>query len=100
MQIQLINMQASEALCWRLGASLARSFTGLELDRMASDKKTQIRQNYAPWVTNDCKNEMSAREEAQAKAVNSGLDTDWEAFRAVRNSVTRMARKQKEKMQG
>ena len=66
------------------------------LDRMAPVKKVQIRQNYAPWVTDACKSEMAARDAAQARAKNSGLDTDWEAFRAVRNSVTRKVRKQKE----
>ena len=66
------------------------------LDRMAPVKKIQVRQNYAPWVTEECKSEMAARDAAQARAVNSGQDADWEAFRAVRNNVTRMVRKQKE----
>ena len=46
-----------------------------------------------------CKAEMAARDTAQKKAVESGQGTDWEAFKLIRNNVTRMVRKEKEKWQ-
>ena len=58
-----------------------------------------MRQNYAPWVTESCKAQMAARDLAQQKAVESGQDMDWDAFKLKRNTVTRMARKEKEKWQ-
>ena len=39
---------------------------------------------------------MASRDAAHKKAVESSLGTDWDTFRQVRNSVTRMVRKEKE----
>ena len=39
---------------------------------------------------------MAARDTANKTATESGLDTDWQHFRQVRNSVTRRVRKEKE----
>ena len=66
------------------------------LDVMAPVKKIQLRNNFAPWISEDCKAEMAARDAANKKAAESGLDTDWDSFRQVRNSVTRRVRKEKE----
>ena len=66
------------------------------LDEMAPVKKIQLRTNFAPWISEQCKAEMDSRDAAHKTAAESGLDTDWDTFRQVRNSVTRMVRKEKE----
>ena len=63
---------------------------------MAPVKKIQLRHSFAPWLSEECKAEMAVRDTAHKKAVESGLDTDWDSFRQVRNSVTRRVRKEKE----
>ena len=69
------------------------------LDKMAPVRKIQVRQNYAPWVSDECKREMAARDELQKKAVQSRKDEDWDVFKMFRNKVTRKVRKEKEKWQ-
>ena len=66
------------------------------LDVMALVKKIQLRHSFAPWISEECKAEMAARDAANKTATESGLDTDWQNFRQVRNSVTRRVRKEKE----
>ena len=79
--------EAAELLAKKLNAIL---------DVMVPVKKIQLRHNFAPWISQECKAEMAARDTANKTAVESGLDTDWDTFRRVRNSVTRRVRKEKE----
>ena len=66
------------------------------LNEMAFVKKIQVRQNYAPWVSEGCKRDMNTRERAQEKAVASQEGEDWDEFRKIRNAVTRRVKKEKE----
>ena len=79
--------EAAELLAKKLNAIL---------DVMAPVKKIQLRSNFAPWISQDCKAEMAARDAANKSAVESGLNSDWDTFWQVRNSVTRRVRKEKE----
>ena len=77
--------EAAELLAKKLNAIL---------DVMAPVKKIQLRHSFAPWVSKDCKAEMAARDAANKTVMESGLDTDWDTFRQVRNSVMRRVRKE------
>ena len=79
--------EAAELLAKKLNAIL---------DVMAPVKKIQLRHSFAPWISEECKAEMTARDAANKTASESGLDTDWHHFRQIRNSVTRRVRKEKE----
>ena len=65
------------------------------LDRMAPVKKFQIRVKYGAWVTEDTKCMMQERDLAQQNASNSGLDSDWDKYKKLRNQVTSQLRKDK-----
>ena len=65
------------------------------LDRMAPVKKFQIRVKYAVWVCKETKSMMLDRDKAQQTASRSGLDSDWDTYRRLRNQVTSQLRKDK-----
>ena len=65
------------------------------LDRMAPVKKFQIRVKYAAWVCKETKSMMLDRDQAQQTASRSGLDSDWDTYRRLRNQVTSQLRKDK-----
>ena len=77
-------------------AELLTSNINSVLNKMAPVKKIQVRQNYAPWVSEGCKRDIDTRERAQEKAVASQQGEDWDEFRRIRNAVTRRVRKEKE----
>ena len=49
-------------------ASMLTDKLNFILDEMAPMKKIQVRHNYAPWVSEDCKAGMAARDTAQKRA--------------------------------
>ena len=59
----------------------------LILDEMAPVKKYQVRNNYAPWLTNATKGLMTDRDLAQKKAAETGLSDDWKTFKKLRNQI-------------
>ena len=62
---------------------------------MAPIKKYQVRNNYAPWLTNATKGLMTDRDLAQKKAAESGLSDDWKAFKKLRNQINNKLKKEK-----
>ena len=65
------------------------------LDRMAPVKKFQIRVKYAAWLSEDTKKMMAERDLAQLTASSSGAESDWIAYRRLRNQVTSQLRRDK-----
>ena len=67
------------------------------LDRpdMAPVRRFQSRRHYACWLSDETKGLMAARDEAMATFATSGLPEDWEAARALRNTVTRKLKSEK-----
>ena len=59
------------------------------LDEMAPIKTIQIRENYAPWLSNLIKEKMKERDQAQQIAARTKLETDWKTFKRLRNSLNR-----------
>ena len=66
------------------------------LDNMAPVRKYQIRKKYAPWLSNNTKERINERNLAQKKAVETGMPDDWKQFRAMRNQVNSILKKEKE----
>ena len=66
------------------------------LDEMAPVRKYQIRKKYAPWLSNNTKEKINERNLAQKKAVETGIPNDWKQFRAIRNQVNSILKKEKE----
>ena len=65
------------------------------LNLMAPVKKIQLRRNYAPWITPECKVGMDARDYAQKKASETQTDEDWSEYKIIRNRVTKQVRQAK-----
>ena len=65
------------------------------LNVLAPVKKIQIRKNYAPWITEECKVNMDSRDHAQKKAIDSGATTDWSNYKRIRNDVTKQVKQAK-----
>ena len=66
------------------------------LDEMAPVKKYQIRKKYAPWLSNNTKEKINERNLAQKKAVETNSPDDWRRFRAIRNQINNILKKEKE----
>ena len=69
------------------------------LDEMAPIKSIQNRSRYAPWVSDDTKNKMIARNEAQKKASETKLQSDWEEYKKQRNQVNLILKTEKKSWQ-
>ena len=65
------------------------------LDEMAPIKSIQIRAKYAPWLSANTKELMRERNWAQQVAGESGLKSDWDKYKHLRNSVTNRLRIEK-----
>ena len=65
----------------------------LILDEMAPVRKYQIRNKYAPWLTNASKSLLTDRDLAQKKASETGNDDDWKTFRKLRNQLNSRLKK-------
>ena len=67
------------------------------LDQLAPVKKIQTRKKYAPFLSEETKEEMVSRDKAQQRAAESGKPEDWTAYRRIRNKVTASLKKDKRK---
>ena len=65
------------------------------LNRMAPVKTFQVRSNYAPWVSEQTKERIRLRNDAQKRASESKCPDDWIEFRKIRNQVNSSVRKEK-----
>ena len=65
------------------------------LDVLAPIKTTQIRNNYAPWLSPDICTKMKARDVAHEKAALSGNSDDWKNYKQLRNQINNKLRAQK-----
>ena len=66
---------------------------------MAPVRKYQIRNKYAPWLTNSSKSLLTDRDLAQKKATETGNDDDWKTFRKLRNQLNSRLKKEKSQWQ-
>ena len=66
------------------------------LNRMAPMKNFQVRTKYAPWMSDNTKEKIKIRNAAQEKASGTGSSEDWKEYKAIRNSVNSILRKEKE----
>ena len=69
------------------------------LDEMAPIRTIQIREKYAPWLSNDTKQKMAERDQAQQKAAQSKLAADWKTYKLLRNNVNCILRSEKRNWQ-
>ena len=65
------------------------------LDEMAPIKTFQSRSKYAPWISDDSKNKIKARNKAQKKAFDTKLQSDWEEYKRQRNDLNRILKTEK-----
>ena len=57
------------------------------IDVMCPLKVVQYREDYKPWIQNETKHLMAARDEAMSKARTSQDPSDWSNDRLLRNRV-------------
>ena len=65
------------------------------LKRRAPVKKFQIRAKYAPWISEETKDKIQHRDAAQELAAATRSMEDWAVYKAERNEVTSLLRKEK-----
>ena len=65
------------------------------LDTMAPVRTIQIRTKYAPWLSDNTKELLKLRNNAQAKANQSRNQDDWRAYKNLRNTATARMRTEK-----
>ena len=66
------------------------------LDRMAPIKTIQVREHYAPWLSNEIKEKMRERDQAQKIAAISKLDKDWKIYKRLRNNLNKTLKNEKQ----
>ena len=66
------------------------------LDRMAPVRTFQIRSKYAPWLSEDTKDLIKQRNQAQKVAAESKNGDDWNQYKSLRN-ITKSRMKQEKK---
>ena len=65
------------------------------LDAMAPVKTFQVRAKYAPWLSDETKQLIKKRKEAQVLASQSQSQDDWRGYKNLRNTTTARIRKEK-----
>ena len=65
------------------------------LDVMAPVKKFQVKTKYAAWLSDESKDRIKERDEAQDAAALSGSREDWEEYKRFKNNLTESLRKEK-----
>ena len=65
------------------------------LDKLAPIKTFQVRNKYAPWISDTTKNMIQQRNEAQKVAVESNNMDDWRQYKNLRNTVKSRVRNEK-----
>ena len=66
------------------------------LDRLAPVKTFQVRNKYAPWLSESTKTLIKERNDAQKVAAESKHPEDWNKFKNLRNTVKSKSRKEKQ----
>ena len=69
------------------------------LDKMAPVKKFQIRTKYAAWLSEETKNKIKERDQAQQSAALSGSEEDWSKYKRLRNDLKKILRTEKSSWQ-
>ena len=65
------------------------------LDVMAPVKTIQSRAKFAPWLSEDTKKKILLRNEAQKRAAQSNLKSDWDDFKRKRNQINNILKTEK-----
>ena len=65
------------------------------LDIMAQVKSIQTRSRYAPWLSEATKKKIKNRNEAQKKASETNLKSDWDEYRKQRNVINNILKMEK-----
>ena len=69
------------------------------LDVMAPVKVIQTRANYAPWLSESTKKKIKDRNEAQKKASQTKLKSDWDEYKRQRNLINNILKDEKRSWQ-
>ena len=91
--LNMLDLYLCEDAC--LAADLLSKKLSSVLDKLAPVKTFQVRNNFAPWISKDIKNQMDARDAAQKKATDSQNETDWKQYRKLRNKVSKKVKIEK-----
>ena len=66
---------------------------------MAPIRTIQIRENYAPWLSEKTRQVMAERDLAQKIAAESKTVDDWNSFKRLRNRVNKILKNEKRNWQ-
>jgi uncharacterized membrane protein len=69
------------------------------LDFMAPVKVIQTRANYAPWLSESTKKKIKDRNEAQKKASQTKLKSDWDEYKRQTNLINNILKDEKRSWQ-
>ena len=69
------------------------------LDKMAPIKCIQVRTKYAPWMSQNTKDKIKVRDNAQKKAAETKNHDDWLQYKSCRNSVNSILKSEKKRWQ-
>ena len=64
-------------------------------DKHAPIKKLTVRSLKAPWLDEELRNLMRERDLLKRSAIMSGNVADWQAYRSLRNIITKLNRQKK-----
>lgn len=64
-------------------------------DKHAPIKKRSVRSIKAPWLDDELRNYMKERDLLKKYAITSGSSADWQAYRSLRNKITKFNRQKK-----
>ena len=67
------------------------------LDSISPMKLVQQRQRYCSWITDETKEKMKERNMKRELARRSGLQSDWDEYKSIRNICTKLQNKEKAK---
>ena len=69
------------------------------LDVMAPMRSFQVRTKYAPWMSQQTKDVIKERDQAQKKAAETKDPDDWRMYKHLRNKITNILRVEKKQWQ-
>ena len=55
----------------------------------------RVRSEYAPWLTSDIKNKIYNRDFLKKKAIKTGSERTYEAYKKARNELNKLVKKRK-----
>ena len=84
--------------CENAAGILKRKLTDV-LDVMAPIQTFQVRTKYAPWLSQQTKELIKERDQAQKRAAESKDEDDWRHYKALRNTTTSILRTEKKRWQ-